>query len=441
MSQILFRCPECSVMLAIEHELIDQPVQCPNCHTRIVAPSTDISFECPSCQCDLGAPRELGGRLADCPDCGKSLSIPAPPSEQENRNTPQAPTVDRKERLKLQQNVGPSSTSSPPHEGPQIGRYCMSCGTMLPPSATVCTKCGIHQATGKESSVFASQRRNKIFNILQRSVMVIVFGSAVAWGYTEFKKRQFLKQETFAISEAMAKAQKTVSLEIATASLKDNIAGHAKAPNRNEAEQLLRRLERQLVEKQACAAEEQALSKDVDKAKEISATSLSDAMAIITNALPKYLKASNRADAEKLLKQWEQQIAEQQAIKAEGEALAAEIERAKKTKSAELAIPIVQNALAKYPRAPNRNEAEEFIKKGLAYQQEQKRLAELDAAKKRKQEEENAELEAAKKRKQQEEAVAATRPPQGSTKPSSPAARPLIDPNKSLVNPSKKMLR
>jgi hypothetical protein len=223
----------------------------------------------------------------------------------------------------------------------------------------------------------------------------------------------------------MTKAQSAVPLETAIACLKNAITGHAKAPNCNVAEQLLNRLERQLVEKQENAAEEQALSKDIARAKETSTTSLPDAITIITNALPKYLKAPNRADAEQLLRQWEQKMAEQLAIKTEGEALAAEIERAKKTKSAELAIPIVQDALVKYPRAPNRNEAEDFIKKCRAYLQEQKRLAELDAA---------------EKKKQQEEDAAATRSPQRNTRPPSPATRPLSDPNKSLINPNKSLI-
>ncbi len=126
MSQTLFRCPKCSVILALEHELIDQTVQCPNCQASIVAPSADISFVCPNCQCDLCAPRELGGSLADCPNCEKNLSIPVPTSEPENRNPPQTPIANKKEGLKLQRSSGQPSTPSPMPEGLKNARYCIS---------------------------------------------------------------------------------------------------------------------------------------------------------------------------------------------------------------------------------------------------------------------------------------------------------------------------
>ena len=49
---------------------------CPQCQTKIHAPTPEIIFRCVHCSCDLCAPEKLCMQDFECPNCSQNVTIP-----------------------------------------------------------------------------------------------------------------------------------------------------------------------------------------------------------------------------------------------------------------------------------------------------------------------------------------------------------------------------
>lgn len=76
MSEVLFKCPNCSMSLCTSDSAIGSALTCPSCHGNIMLPEPDFSFSCPSCDTKHLAPANMGNEPFQCPACTKQFTIP-----------------------------------------------------------------------------------------------------------------------------------------------------------------------------------------------------------------------------------------------------------------------------------------------------------------------------------------------------------------------------
>ena len=76
MSEIIFRCPQCKVGLAVEEELVGRVFACPNCGAKLRPPEPGLLFPCPSCSHELRAEWALRGTEFECPACDTTITLP-----------------------------------------------------------------------------------------------------------------------------------------------------------------------------------------------------------------------------------------------------------------------------------------------------------------------------------------------------------------------------
>lgn len=76
MSDLLFQCSICSKSLAVDTSMLGRRFVCPQCQTKIHAPTPEIIFRCVHCSCDLCAPEKLCMQDFECPNCSQNVTIP-----------------------------------------------------------------------------------------------------------------------------------------------------------------------------------------------------------------------------------------------------------------------------------------------------------------------------------------------------------------------------
>lgn len=76
MSDLLFKCSICSKSLAVDTSMLGRRFVCPQCQTKIHAPTPEIIFRCVHCSCDLCAAEKLCMQDFECPHCSGNVTIP-----------------------------------------------------------------------------------------------------------------------------------------------------------------------------------------------------------------------------------------------------------------------------------------------------------------------------------------------------------------------------
>ncbi|MDD4869120.1 MAG: hypothetical protein PHR77_01070 [Kiritimatiellae bacterium] len=76
MSDILFKCWNCSKCLAISDQAEGKNIYCPDCAKQLVIPKPSLNYKCVYCGYDLCSPRMYAGEEAGCPSCEQILTIP-----------------------------------------------------------------------------------------------------------------------------------------------------------------------------------------------------------------------------------------------------------------------------------------------------------------------------------------------------------------------------
>jgi DNA-directed RNA polymerase subunit RPC12/RpoP len=76
MSDLVFKCSVCSKNLAVNVSLLGRRFICPECRTKIHAPTPALVFPCPACGCELAAPEKLAMQDFECPNCEQKIVIP-----------------------------------------------------------------------------------------------------------------------------------------------------------------------------------------------------------------------------------------------------------------------------------------------------------------------------------------------------------------------------
>jgi DNA-directed RNA polymerase subunit RPC12/RpoP len=76
MSEILFRCPECSKNLSIDEAGEGEAVPCADCGKPVRVPTPVLAFRCPSCRKSLLASEDVRGGPFQCPECKAEVLVP-----------------------------------------------------------------------------------------------------------------------------------------------------------------------------------------------------------------------------------------------------------------------------------------------------------------------------------------------------------------------------
>ena len=76
MADILFKCPQCAMALAVDTAAIGQAFACSDCGHPVEVPLPDVMFRCASCMTDLFSPQELTGATLHCPNCQSAVVVP-----------------------------------------------------------------------------------------------------------------------------------------------------------------------------------------------------------------------------------------------------------------------------------------------------------------------------------------------------------------------------
>ena len=76
MSELIFKCLQCSKSLATDRRVSGKTCKCTDCQSIITVPEAGLEFSCPSCNHELCAPAELAGESLSCPACCFSFSLP-----------------------------------------------------------------------------------------------------------------------------------------------------------------------------------------------------------------------------------------------------------------------------------------------------------------------------------------------------------------------------
>jgi DNA-directed RNA polymerase subunit RPC12/RpoP len=76
MSEIIFRCPECSKNLSIDEAGEGVAVPCADCGKPVTVPPPVLAFRCPSCRKSLLASEEVKGGPFQCPECKVEVLVP-----------------------------------------------------------------------------------------------------------------------------------------------------------------------------------------------------------------------------------------------------------------------------------------------------------------------------------------------------------------------------
>lgn len=76
MTDILFKCPNCSVALAADGESAGAAIECAKCGKPAAVPIPDVEMKCPACLSALSSSSILAGSSFACPCCGGTVPIP-----------------------------------------------------------------------------------------------------------------------------------------------------------------------------------------------------------------------------------------------------------------------------------------------------------------------------------------------------------------------------
>lgn len=105
MTDVLFKCPECSKHLAADEAAKGRAVKCVDCGQSVQVPEPAITFKCPSCTWDLSAPSGAVGQRFHCPNCGDEIDIPSLPRLHLSRRQNQPKAGPRPESIRRIQPV------------------------------------------------------------------------------------------------------------------------------------------------------------------------------------------------------------------------------------------------------------------------------------------------------------------------------------------------
>lgn len=78
MSDILFKCPQCSKHLAVDEAAKGGVAKCVDCGHPVTVPVDVYAANCPACAWEVAVPPGLAGVTFQCPNCGEELDVPAP---------------------------------------------------------------------------------------------------------------------------------------------------------------------------------------------------------------------------------------------------------------------------------------------------------------------------------------------------------------------------
>ncbi len=90
-ADLVFACPDCAKVFAIDARGSGRSCKCTDCHAAISIPEPAVRFSCPKCRHALGAPKEMLGIEMQCPECKSGIVVPTVASD------PKAPVASFKQ--------------------------------------------------------------------------------------------------------------------------------------------------------------------------------------------------------------------------------------------------------------------------------------------------------------------------------------------------------
>lgn len=164
MADMLFKCTNCSKVLAIDGGCLKQSVNCTDCGCALVVPAADVEYRCPHCRVRLGSPSNMAGTLCSCPSCEKDLNVPF--------HTPQ---------LNLLQRHAVDSEQA-------VENQCPVCGASVAPAALLCLNCGIDFRTGRPSKKKRFARAVDSVLFYWAAVSILLAMALGGWHYRTLQK-------------------------------------------------------------------------------------------------------------------------------------------------------------------------------------------------------------------------------------------------------------
>ncbi len=164
MSDILFKCPACSLHLAVDEPLVGTDLVCPVCGEAVHVPQPSIFFACPSCKEGLYAGAGVIGEDFECASCQTLLTVPDQSSICCKRCSSTLTMDDETyQALAGQETECPKCGTAaeipaiPQAEEQPEERTCPGCSVSVSAEAVICVQCGTDLKTGHRLETVITQ--------------------------------------------------------------------------------------------------------------------------------------------------------------------------------------------------------------------------------------------------------------------------------------------
>jgi DNA-directed RNA polymerase subunit RPC12/RpoP len=370
MAYVYFKC-SCGKSLAVDERGVGRAIACVDCGKQVVVPEWDYEFDCSKCAATFGAASNIAGDEVQCVDCGNKFVVPAntplPQNELDRVLTGERTDV-------LIDEVQPAAASGEPNHMPSQS---VPSRKMFPPAInwtrffTVLYRLTVVLAVlfvvvmGSDWLILNINRSNADLDLAIRqsrdqvdlSSANIILEKAIDQYPLAFAHARQAKQ---LLAENQARLSDTTNLAVVIALTKtDKDSGRAanllakavckyrRATNCAEAETLVKAIQSRANDTWmlAAAMNNAQMTEDV-----------SERIALLEKTLAECPCATNRADAEAMIafarRQWKETEGLEQAIR-----------QAQQEGDPAACAKLLVDALAKYPKAANREDALVFLKK------------------------------------------------------------------------------
>lgn len=149
MTDVLFKCPECSKHLAVDEAAKGRSMRCVDCGRPVEVPQETVPIVCPACGWDLSAPGVLAGDEFNCPNCTETFVVPKPSMVASRKPSLTCGTEQEPVKPPLSFKRSLSTPSGSGQDRSNTGRRCPGCGKSIAPTAVICLICGFNLRTVK----------------------------------------------------------------------------------------------------------------------------------------------------------------------------------------------------------------------------------------------------------------------------------------------------